>query len=124
MPLLRLDPYRMLGMELEIIFQPPSTISPGCLFPQPVGFRFNPYIFLLDDPRPPLVQKIPWIPQPGESLHFEARFITRDIDLRSEAESTPLDSSGAVRTRPLIDILSDRFNILSDRKSLWIFLVT
>lgn len=105
MPLVRLCSHRLLGLELEIVFQPPRTISPACIFPRQVAFRFNPYVCLLppcdlpppDGPDPDRKKIIPWEPFADESLRFEVKFVP--CDPRPEDEST---------TSPSINFLSDR----------------
>jgi hypothetical protein len=108
MPLVRLCSHRLLGLKLEIVFQPPRTISPAGIFPQRVAFRFNPYVYLLPPstndlpPDPDRKKTIPWKPFADESLRFEIRFVP--CDPRPEDEST---------TSPSSNFLSDR-NINSD----------
>jgi hypothetical protein len=106
MPLLQLGPHHLLELDLEIAFQPPSSIAPGRPFPRPVAFRFKPSLHVIGTDR---IGVYPWIPPEGESLRFEVKFVRRAGD--SHISRSPLRT---VHTRPLTDILSNRINTLSD----------
>lgn len=103
MPLLQLGSHHILELDLEIAFQPPSSIAPGRPFPRPVAFRFKPTLHVIGTDR---VGVYPWIPAEGESLRFEVKFVRRAGD--SHISRSPLS------TGPLTDILSNRINTLSD----------